>query len=117
MEILITFILVFMVVSVASDSRAPADKAPKAVGFALAVAVLIAGPFTGGGGQPGVRPWADARCGRPDQRVALRTRADRRQGAGGRSSPGLAGVSGAAGVLEGINENPDVLLYPVERAL
>jgi hypothetical protein len=34
-----------------------------------------------------------------------------------RSLPGLAGVSGAAGVLEGINENPDVLLDPVERAL
>jgi glycerol uptake facilitator-like aquaporin len=52
LEILITFILVFMVVSVASDSRAPADIAPIAVGFALAVAVLIAGPVTGGAVNP-----------------------------------------------------------------
>ncbi len=51
-EILITFILVFVVVSVASDSRAPAVIAPIAVGFALAVGVFIAGPVTGGAVNP-----------------------------------------------------------------
>ena len=52
LEILITFILVFVVVSVASDSRAPAAIAPIAVGFALAVGVFIAGPVTGGAVNP-----------------------------------------------------------------
>ena len=51
-EILITFILVFVVVSVATDSRAPAAIAPIAVGFALAVGVFIAGPVTGGAVNP-----------------------------------------------------------------
>src|SRR5215203_3744197 len=52
LEILITFILVFVVVSVATDSRAPAAIAPIAVGFALAVGVFIAGPVTGGAVNP-----------------------------------------------------------------
>ena len=52
LEILITFILVFVVVSVATDSRAPAAIAPIAVGFALAVGAFIAGPVTGGAGNP-----------------------------------------------------------------
>jgi glycerol uptake facilitator-like aquaporin len=43
-EILITFILVFVVMAVATDQRAPAAIAPIAVGFALAVGVFIAGP-------------------------------------------------------------------------
>src|SRR5215207_2204060 len=47
-EILITFILMFVVISVATDERAPAAIAPLAVGFALAVGVFIAGPVTGG---------------------------------------------------------------------
>jgi MIP family channel proteins len=47
-EILITFILVFVVMAVATDERAPAAIAPIAVGFALAVGVFIAGPVTGG---------------------------------------------------------------------
>ena len=51
-EILITFILVFVVVSVATDSRAPAAIAPIAAGFALAVGVFIAGPVTGGAVNP-----------------------------------------------------------------
>jgi MIP family channel proteins len=51
-EILITFILVFVVVSVATDSRAPAAIAPIAVGFALAVGVFIGGPVTGGAVNP-----------------------------------------------------------------
>jgi len=52
LEILITFILVFVVVSVATDDRAPAAIAPIAVGFALAVGVFIAGPVTGGAVNP-----------------------------------------------------------------
>jgi aquaporin Z/aquaporin NIP len=51
-EILITFILVFVVISVATDERAPATIAPIAVGFALAVGVFIAGPVTGGAVNP-----------------------------------------------------------------
>src|SRR3712207_7013411 len=43
-EILITFILVFVVMAVATDERAPAAIAPIVVGFALAVGVFIAGP-------------------------------------------------------------------------
>jgi MIP family channel proteins len=52
LEILVTFVLVFVVVSVATDSRAPAAIAPIAVGFALAVGVFIAGPVTGGAVNP-----------------------------------------------------------------
>ena len=51
-EILITFILVFVVMAVATDERAPAAMAPIAVGFALAVGVFIAGPVTGGAVNP-----------------------------------------------------------------
>jgi MIP family channel proteins len=51
-EILITFILVFVVMAVATDDRAPAAIAPVAVGFALAVGVFIAGPVTGGAVNP-----------------------------------------------------------------
>lgn len=52
LEILITFVLVFVVISVATDDRAPAPIAPIAVGFALAVGVFIAGPVTGGAVNP-----------------------------------------------------------------
>ena len=51
-EVLITFILVFVVMAVATDDRAPAAIAPVAVGFALAVGVFIAGPVTGGAVNP-----------------------------------------------------------------
>ena len=51
-ELLITFILVFVVMAVATDERAPAAIAPIAVGFALAVGVFIAGPVTGGSVNP-----------------------------------------------------------------
>lgn len=51
-EILVTFILVFVIISVATDDRAPAGIAPLAVGFALACGVLIAGPVTGGSLNP-----------------------------------------------------------------
>ena len=51
-ELLIAFILVFVVISVATDDRVPAGVAPLAVGFALAGGVLIAGPVTGGSVNP-----------------------------------------------------------------
>src|SRR3712207_2835871 len=51
-EILITFVLVFVVMAVATDERAPAAIAPVAVGFALALGVFIAGPVTGGSVNP-----------------------------------------------------------------
>jgi MIP family channel proteins len=51
-EIFITFILVFVVMAVATDQRVPAAIAPIAVGFALAVGVFIAGPVTGGSVNP-----------------------------------------------------------------
>jgi len=51
-EALITFILVFVVISVATDERAPGPVAPVAVGFALAAGVFIGGPVTGGSVNP-----------------------------------------------------------------
>ncbi|WP_433508286.1 aquaporin [Pseudonocardia halophobica] len=51
-ELLVTFVLVFVVVSVATDERVHPSLAPVAVGAALAVAVLIAGPVTGGSVNP-----------------------------------------------------------------
>jgi MIP family channel proteins len=51
-EIMVTFVLVFVIISVATDERAPAGVAPLAVGFALACGVLIAGPITGGSLNP-----------------------------------------------------------------
>lgn len=51
-EALVTFVLVFVVVSVATDDRVPSSLAPIAVGAALAVAVFVAGPVTGGAVNP-----------------------------------------------------------------
>ncbi|RZT84209.1 aquaporin Z/aquaporin NIP [Pseudonocardia sediminis] len=51
-EALVTFLLVFVVVSVATDERVPSALAPLAVGFALTVSVMIAGPVTGGAVNP-----------------------------------------------------------------
>jgi MIP family channel proteins len=51
-EALVTFVLVFVVVSVATDERVHSSLAPIAVGFALAVGVLVAGPITGGAVNP-----------------------------------------------------------------
>lgn len=51
-EILITFLLVLVIVAVATDDRvAPAAVGP-AIGFALAAAVLIGGPVSGGAVNP-----------------------------------------------------------------
>lgn len=51
-EVIVTFILVFVVLAVATDERAPAAAAPLAVGFALAAGVFIAGPISGGAVNP-----------------------------------------------------------------
>ena len=51
-EALVTFVLVFVVVSVATDERVHSSLAPIAVGAALAVGVLVAGPVTGGSLNP-----------------------------------------------------------------
>ena len=51
-EALVTFVLVLVVIAVATDDRAPSAIAPVAVGFALASAVFVAGPLTGGAVNP-----------------------------------------------------------------
>lgn len=51
-ELLVTFLLVLVVVSVATDERAEGAVAPVAVGFALAAAIFVAGPLTGGAVNP-----------------------------------------------------------------
>lgn len=51
-EALITFLLVFVIVAVATDERIPASLAAPAIGFALVVAVLIGGGITGGAVNP-----------------------------------------------------------------
>ncbi len=51
-EFMITFILVFVTISVATDERVPAGVAPLAVGLAFACGVFIAGPVTGGAVNP-----------------------------------------------------------------
>jgi len=51
-EALVTFVLVLVVVSVATDERAQGAVAPVAVGFALAAAIVVAGPLTGGAVNP-----------------------------------------------------------------
>jgi glycerol uptake facilitator protein/aquaporin Z/aquaporin NIP len=51
-ELLITFLLVLVVISVATDERAEGAVAPVAVGFALAAGIFVAAPLTGGGVNP-----------------------------------------------------------------
>jgi len=51
-EALITFVLVLVVISVATDDRVPTAAAPVAVGAALAVCIFIAAPVTGGAVNP-----------------------------------------------------------------
>lgn len=52
MEVLIGFLLVFVVTAVATDPRVPAGSAAIAIGFALAACVLVAGPISGGAANP-----------------------------------------------------------------
>lgn len=51
-EALVTFILVFVIISVATDPRVDGAVPPVAVGFALAAGVFVAGPVTGGSLNP-----------------------------------------------------------------
>jgi glycerol uptake facilitator protein/aquaporin Z/aquaporin NIP len=51
-EALVTFVLVLVVVSVATDERVHSAAAPAAVGFALTAAILAAAPLTGGAVNP-----------------------------------------------------------------
>ena len=51
-EAAVTFVLVLVVVSVATDERAQGAVAPVAVGFALAAGIFVAGPLTGGAVNP-----------------------------------------------------------------
>lgn len=51
-EVVITFLLVFVVCSVATDERVPKAAAPLAVGCALAAAVYVGVPVTGGAVNP-----------------------------------------------------------------
>lgn len=51
-EVLIGFLLVFVVVAVTTDPRVPAGSAALAIGFALAACVLVAGPVSGGAANP-----------------------------------------------------------------
>lgn len=51
-EVVITFLLVFVVCSVATDDRVPGAAAPLAVGCALAAAVYVGVPVTGGAVNP-----------------------------------------------------------------
>ncbi len=51
-EAAVTFLLVLVIVSVATDDRVPASVAGIYVGLALMVSIMIAGPFTGGAVNP-----------------------------------------------------------------
>lgn len=51
-EAVLTFMLVLIVVAVATDERVPAAAAGPAVGFTLAAAILTGGPVTGGAVNP-----------------------------------------------------------------
>ena len=51
-EAIVTFVLVLVVVAVATDPRVPRGIAAIAIGAALAVAVVIAGPVSGAGVNP-----------------------------------------------------------------
>jgi MIP family channel proteins len=51
-EAIVTFVLVLVVVAVATDTRVPRGIAAMAIGAALAVAVVISGPVSGAGVNP-----------------------------------------------------------------
>jgi len=51
-EAVVTFVLVLVVVAVATDTRVPRGTAAIAIGAALAVAIVIAGPVSGAGVNP-----------------------------------------------------------------
>jgi MIP family channel proteins len=51
-EAVVTFMLVLVVIAVATDTRVPQGVAAMAIGAALAAAILISGPLTGAGVNP-----------------------------------------------------------------
>jgi len=51
-EALVTFVLVLVVIAVATDDRVPRGTAALAIGIALGVAIVISGPVTGAGVNP-----------------------------------------------------------------
>lgn len=51
-EAVVTFMLVLVVISVATDSRVPSGVAAMAIGAALAAAIFISGPISGAGVNP-----------------------------------------------------------------
>jgi len=51
-EAVVTFVLVLVVVAVATDSRVPRGIAAMAIGASLAVAIMMAGPVSGAGVNP-----------------------------------------------------------------
>ncbi len=51
-EAVVTFVLVLVVVAVATDTRVPRGIAAMAIGAALAVAIVISGPVSGAGANP-----------------------------------------------------------------
>jgi glycerol uptake facilitator-like aquaporin len=51
-EAVVTFVLVLVVVAVATDTRVPRGIAAMAIGAALAVAIVISGPVSGAGVNP-----------------------------------------------------------------
>ena len=51
-EAIVTFVLVMVVLAVATDSRVPQGVAAIAIGFALASAIFISGPISGAGVNP-----------------------------------------------------------------
>jgi MIP family channel proteins len=51
-EAIVTFVLVLVVVAVATDTRVPRGVAAMAIGAALAAAIVIAGPVSGAGVNP-----------------------------------------------------------------
>jgi glycerol uptake facilitator-like aquaporin len=55
-EAVVTFVLVLVVVAVATDTRVPRGIAAMAIGAALAVAIVISGPVSGAGVNPAAGP-------------------------------------------------------------
>jgi len=52
MEVLIGFVLVFVIVSMTTDSRVSGAAAAVCIGFTLTACVLVAGPVSGGAANP-----------------------------------------------------------------
>ena len=51
-EAIVTFLLMMVIMAIATDDRSPRAAAGTAIGFTLAVGILVAGPLTGGALNP-----------------------------------------------------------------